>query len=83
MVAPACYVPDYLCASGRHLWSRSTDALRCCNGYLPVWQTLGDAATTENPFEVRQMVLVSAAFVTAMNEMASRPEEERHLYRPM
>ena len=82
-VAPASYVPQYLCSSGRHVWSQSIDALRCCNGCVPIWQTLGDAATKENPFEVRQKVLVPTEMVTDMDEHASQAAELRHLFWPM
>ena len=78
--ACAPYVPDYLCSRGKHLWSQSKDALRCCDGYLPVWQPMGSPSTE---VEVRQLVLAPISLVVDMDDLASRPDEKRHLYWPM
>jgi len=77
------YVPGYLCTKGRHCWSRSEDALRCCNGYLPIWKTMMSLPEKEGTFEVREKVLVPASTVTNMDDLASQPAELNHLYWPM
>jgi len=77
------YTPYYLCSRGKHLWSRSDDALRCCNGYLPVWQTLGGPIKEGNIREVWRLVLVPTSDITDMDERASCPDGQPHLYLPM
>lgn len=75
------YAPHYLCTKGRHCWSRSEDAERCCKGFVPIWKTL--MSHPEGGFTVREMVLVPASTIADMDELASKPGEKKHLYLPI
>jgi hypothetical protein len=69
--------PWYICKTGNHKWKKEEEGVKCCNGYIPIWEEHFNKKT--NKVFMRVLTLVPISRMFDLDDKASNPEDLEHL----